>query len=95
MCNHFAAVEYQMTYKDMTTLKGKPWYYILRLSAWLKSGKSAYLTDSGTLLIPERVSTQFLRREYATDYWEEREKFRRTNGVVGRDLRIPVESVRT
>ena len=35
MCNHFAAVEYQMKYRDTTTLKEKPWYFIFQLSQWL------------------------------------------------------------
>ena len=68
----FAAVEFQMDQKDMTTLKNKPWHYIFDLRSWVKDERKAYFSEAGTVFTLDKVSMLYLKRITAEEYWEER-----------------------
>ena len=105
MCNHFAAVEYQMRYRDTTTLKEKPWYFIFQLSQWLHTddGSGKGTTKKAGLSHRFRNSS-CSRKNFNTApsdnvsdgvLGRERETLRRSGDSVGRSLVVPIQSVRT
>ena len=64
-----------MTYKNYTTLKNRPVYYVFNLRSWIRHGGQAYLSSSGTILVPSAVRPRFLEQVDVVDYWGEREAF--------------------